>query len=470
MNTMKMVVERSKEKRVFKKNNNNDFRSFLSLLERENDLIRINKTVSSKFEIAAVVSKLERKQAALFENVEDSKISVASNVLGTRKRFSLAIGVNDEKSIHTHIIESISKASPPRKLSSDAPFYENSSNNLKDLPVITHFEKDAGPFITSSIVFAKDQEKDNQNSSTHRLLLLDKKHMAIRMVEGRHLHKCYSFAKEHGEDLKVTIAIGVHPAVSIAAAYQAAYGIDEMLIANSLLHNDLTLSKSNFSQLFVPTHTEIILDGKILRDRTEEEWMVEMLRTYDFKRKQPVFELDRIRFRNDAIFYDILPGFTEHHLLMGLPVESKMFEMIKNVVPSTKTVHLTEGGSNWLDAVIQIQKRLEGEPKNALLAAFAAHPSLKMAIVVDDDIDPTNPVSVEYAISTRCQADKGLLVISNAKGSSLDPSSDQQNFLTTKVGIDATATLIKPRERFEIAKIPGEEKVKLSDYVSHSSR
>ena len=462
---MKTAIEGSNEKRVFKKNN--DFRSFLNVLEKENDLIRINKTVSTKFEIAALVSKLERKQAALFENVEDSRIYVASNVLGTRKRFALAIGAIDENSIHTHIIQSIAKASPPRKVSSDAHFYENSSTDLKDLPVITHFEKDAGAFITSSIVFAKDQEKDNQNSSTHRLLLLDKKHMAIRMVEGRHLHKCYSFAKEHGEDLKVAIVVGVHPAVSIAAAYQAAYGIDEMLIANSLLRNDLTLSISNFSGLYVPTHSEIVLEGKILKDRTEEEWMVEMLRTYDFKRKQPVFELDRIRYRNDAIFYDILPGYAEHRLLMGLPVESKMFEVIKNVVPSTKTVHLTDGGSNWLDAVIQIKKRLEGEPKNALLAAFAAHPSLKMAIVVDDDIDPTSPVSVEYAMSTRCQADKGLLIITNAKGSSLDPSSDQENLLTTKVGIDATATLIKPRERFEIAKIPGEENIKLSDYISH---
>ena len=463
-----MARERSKEKRLL--NNKNDFRGFLSLLEKENDLIRINKTVSSKFEIAAVVSKLERKQAVLFEKIEGSEILVASNILGTRKRFSLAVGVKDENSIHDHIVKSIAKASTPRIISSsDAPFYENSSDDLNDLPVITHFEKDAGPFITASIVFAKDQERDNQNSSTHRLLLLDKKHMAIRMVEGRHLHKCYSFAKEHGEDLKVAIAIGVHPAVSIAAAYQAAYGIDEMLIANSLLDNDLTLSKSSFSQLFVPTHTEIILEGKILKDRTEEEWMVEMLRTYDFKRRQPVFELDRIRFRNNAIFYDILPGFAEHRLLMGLPVEAKMFEVIKNVVPSTKTVHLTDGGCNWLDAVIQIQKRLEGEPKNALLAAFAAHPSLKMAIVVDDDIDPTNPVSVEYAMATRCQADKGFLIVSNAKGSSLDPSSDQQNLLTAKVGIDATATLTKPRERFEIAKIPGEENIKLLDYMSSSS-
>jgi 2,5-furandicarboxylate decarboxylase 1 len=298
-------------KRTTKQNsdNNNDFRSFLRLLRKENDLIRIKKAVSPEFELAAVVSKLDRKEAILFENVEDSEIKVACNILGTRKRFSLAVGAKEENLIHLRVMQALSNIFVPEKFSGDAPFYENSSKDLTDLPVVTHFEKDAGPYITSSIVFAKDNERGNQNSSTHRLLQLDDKHMAIRMVEGRHLHKCYSFAKEHGEDLKIAIAIGVHPAISIAAAYQAAYGSDEMLIANSLLDGDLTLNKSKYSQLYIPTLSEIVLEGRILKDRTEEEWMVEMLRTYDFKRKQPVFELDRIRFRNNAIFHDILPGF-----------------------------------------------------------------------------------------------------------------------------------------------------------------
>ncbi len=154
------------------------------------------------------------------------------------------------------------------------------------------------------------------------------------------------------------------------------------------------LSQTNYSQLYVPGHTEIVLEGKILNDKTHEEWMVEMLRTYDFKRKQPVFELKRIFLRNDAIYHDILPGYAEHRLLMGMPVEAKMYDNIKNVVPTTQSVHLTEGGCNWLSSVIQIKKRLEGEPKNALLAAFTAHPSLKMAIVVDDDINPTDPIEV----------------------------------------------------------------------------
>lgn len=445
-----------------------DLREFLQLLEQHSDLLRINKQVSPKFEVAAISHKLDRKQALLFEHVEGSEMSVVTNILGTRRRFSLALGTADPSQNHSRILESMSNALYEKTIENVPPFRENFSTDLYDLPIVMHFEKDAGHYITSSIVYAKDQEKGNQNSSIHRFLRLDRTHMVIRMVEGRHLHKCYSFAKEHGEDLKVSVVVGVHPAISIASAYQAAYGFDEMILANSLLKGELSLAKSDYSGLYVPAFSEIIIEGRILQDKTAEEWMVEMLRTYDMKRQQPVFELDRIKFRNNAIFHDILPGYSEHRLLMGLPVEAKLYEGIKNVVSSTQTVHLSDGGSNWLTAIIQIHKRLEGESKNALLAAFAYHPSLKMAIVVDDDIDPTDPIAIEYAISTRCQADKGILIIPNAKGSSLDPSSDQVNLLTTKLGIDATVSLLKDKERFEIAAIPGEDKLDLSNYISNS--
>jgi 2,5-furandicarboxylate decarboxylase 1 len=445
---------------------NNDLREFIKLLEKEDEIITIKKNVNSRFELPGIVSKFDGNKAIIFENVENKTIPVISNLIGTRKRFAMAMGSKEKNDIHKIINQSINNKNIKVKITDTIPaYYQNSSNNLSILPIVTHFEKDAGPYITASIVYAKDQENGNQNSSTHRLLKLDDKNMVIRMVEGRHLHKCFMYSKDHGEDLRVVIVIGVHPAINIAAAYQASYGIDEMHIANTILNGNLELSINKYSQLFIPTMSEIVLEGKILCDKTHEEWMVEMLRTYDFKRQQPVFELEKIRFRDNAIFHDILPGYSEHRLLMGLPVESKMLDQVKNVVPTTLQVLLTDGGSNWLTAVIQIKKRVEGESKNALLAAFAAHPSLKIAIVVDEDIDPTNSVEIEYAISTRCQADKDMIVIQNAKGSSLDPSSDQINLLTTKLGIDATATLLKVKERFEIAKIPGEENLNLSEYL-----
>ncbi|HSA73578.1 MAG TPA: UbiD family decarboxylase [Nitrososphaeraceae archaeon] len=440
------------------------FTDFLNELEKNDQLIRIKKSVDPKFELAGIVSKLDKDKAVIFESVKDSRIKVAANVLGTRYRIALSVNSKNENLIQERINECIRNKSELRNLTDNKIWVKN-SKNLFDLPIVTHFEKDSGAFITSSLVIAKDKETGSQNLSTHRLLRLDNKRMAIRMVEGRHLHKCFTNSKDLNEDLPVSIIIGTHPAVSVAAAYQAPYGENELNIANSLTRDKLSLTKSPGTGLYVPTNSEILLEGRILADETAEEQMVEMLRTYDIRRKQPVFELHKIYLTSDPIYHDILPGYGEHRLLMGLPIESKLFHSVKDVVPGTRKVHLTDGGSNWLVAVVQIRKRLEGEPKNAIIAAFAGHPSLKIAVVVDDDIDPTNPTEVEYAISTRCQADKDLIVIPNSKGSSLDPSSDQNNLLTTKMGIDATATLLKSKDRFEIAKIPRVEKVRLSDYL-----
>jgi len=246
-----------------KNTNRYDLRGFLSILKDKNELLTIDKKVKRKFQLAAIVGKLDKKEAILFTNIEDSKFKVVSNILGTRKRFFYDFKTNGENSkIDFSNFANINKENYPVKISSDAPFYKNSSQNLFDLPIVTHFEKDAGPFITSSIIYVKDEENQNQNSSTHRMLLLNSKEMIIRMVEGRHLHKCFIHSKEHKEDLKINVVIGVHPAVNLAAAYQAAYGIDEISIANYLMDGNLELAKNQFSGLVVPKHSEIVLEAR----------------------------------------------------------------------------------------------------------------------------------------------------------------------------------------------------------------
>jgi UbiD family decarboxylase len=150
---------------------------------------------------------------------------------------------------------------------------------------------------------------------------------------------------------------------------------------------------------------------------------------------------------------------------MGMPIEAKLNKSLRQTMPQTKKVVLTEGGCKWLHAVVQISKKKESDPRKTIKAAFAAHRSLKHVTVVDDDIDPSDPVAVEYAIATRFQADKDLVIISKVRGSSLDPSSDQKNLLTTKMGIDATKSLSKRAEGFEIAKIPKLGSVSLKNYL-----
>ncbi|MEM0488950.1 MAG: UbiD family decarboxylase, partial [Candidatus Bathyarchaeia archaeon] len=171
-------------------------------------------------------------------------------------------------------------------------------------------------------------------------------------------------------------------------------------------------------------------------------------------RNQPVVEIVNVMRREDYIYQAILPSGAEHKLLMGLPREASIYEAVSKVVPKVHAVNLSFGGGGWLHAIISIEKQLDGDGKNALLAAFAAHPSLKHAIVVDSDIDVYNLVDVEWAIATRFQASEDLIVIPNARGSTLDSSADQETGTTSKMGIDATIPFTKPRDKFERAKIP----------------
>ena len=439
-----------------------DLREFLTQIKKTKDLMVIKKKASTKYEIAALTAHAEGGKALLFENIKESKFRLVSNLVGTRNRFSLAVGA--KKDIHEPIIKAIKNASKP-KTTTSGKFFENSATDLSILPIVTHFAKESGPFITSSIVYSKNPELRAQNSSFHRLMPIDKKHFSIRMVEGRHLHRNFISAKEHGEDLKVAIAVGVHPAISIAGAYQADWGKDELEIANSLLSKKLTLVKCPFSKMHVPSGTEIVMEGKILRDKTHEEWMVEMLKTYDQPRKQPVFELEKMYFRNNPIFHDILSGYGEHHLLMGMPIESKLNGVLMKKFPQTRQIVMSNGGSNWLHAVVQISKTKTTNVKKIIKQVFESHRSLKMVTVVDDDIDPSSAEQVEYAMATRFQADKDLVLIKNVRGSSLDPSSDQKNLKTAKLGIDATRPLNRRKEGFELADIPKINKISLKDYL-----
>lgn len=439
-----------------------DLRNYLSLIKKSGDLKIIKKKVSTKYEIAGITAKVDGSTAILFGNIAESDFNLVANLVGTRKRFAQAIGSTEEK-IHETMISAIKKAKKPKVISS-GKFMENKSKNISIMPIVTHFEKESGPFITSSIAYVKNPETGEQNSSFHRLMPIDKTHFSIRMVEGRHLHRCFIDAKEHNEDLKIAVTIGVHPAISIAGAYQAEWGKDEINIANSLLGGKLTLSKLPYTRLHVPSGTEIVMEGKILQDKTHQEWMVEMLQTYDHHRSQPIFELESLFYRNNPIFHDILSGFSEHRLLMGMPIESKLNGELKKSFPQTIQVSMTNGGCNWLHAVVQIKKNKDSDPKKIIKKTFESHRSLKQVTVVDKDINPNNADSVEYAMATRFQADKDLLIVKNVRGSSLDPSSDQKNLKTAKMGIDATKSISKRQEGFELAKIPKINKIKLNNY------
>jgi len=429
------------------------FRDFIKISEKEGDVLHVREEVSPRFEISYVLKRFDKDgPILLFEKVKGSDRKVVANVCGTRKRICRALDVGPDG-----LCEKLIKAwHSPRK----AKVVENGAVNevkvvdLSNIPILTHFEKDAAPYITSAVVHAKSVDGGIENVSVHRLQVLDENHLAIRLVP-RHLFRLWRMAKEAGEDLDVAISIGVHPAVLLAASSPLPFGVCEFDVANALMGGGLRLIECENVGACAPADAELVLEGRISAvQEVVEGPFVDVTGTYDVQRKQPVVTVVGIMRREDYVYPGLLPSGAEHRLLMGVPHEVLIWEAVSKVVPRVHAVNLSAGGCGWLHAVISVEKQLDGDGKNVLLAAFAAHPSLKHAVVVDPDIDVFDVSSVEWAIATRFQAGKDLIVVNNVRGSTLDSSADQETGSTTKVGVDATRPFAKPREKFERAKIP----------------
>ena len=433
-------------------------RGFLADMQKKNQLVQIDEDVSPRFEVSAFMKEFDGGRILYFDNVKGSRSKIVAGVCGTRQRLCWALGVSQE-ALYQRIIEAWREPAQP-KVVRGGPLNEVVEKaRLSKLPILTHFEHDAGAYITSSVISARSPDGKIENVSIHRLQVLDDNHLAIRLVP-RHLYNMWKTAKEKKENVEVAITMGAHPAVMLAAASPVPFGVSEFGVANKFLSNKMTLVKCEHVNAYAPAEAELVLEGRILTDKEVTEGpLVDITGTYDIQRKQPVVELVSMMHRRDYMYQALLPSGSEHKLLMGLPHETMIWEAASKTVPRVKAVNLTQGGCGWLHAILSIDKLVDGDAKNALAAVFGAHPSLKHAVVVDTDIDVYDLSMVEWAIATRFQANEDLVIIPQARGSTLDPSADQETGLTTKVGVDATRPLNKPREKFELARIPTNKKL-----------
>ncbi len=431
------------------------FRGFLRELDETGDLRHITKQVSTKYEIAALAHKLDG-HPLLFEDVKETReYRVAIGVCGGRNLLARALGVHQGQLLG-RVLESIEN---PRPFSAvdRAPCQEvvEDEVDLYRIPILTHCERDGGPYATAGIAVAKDREF-GFNASYHRLMLIGRDRVAARILP-RHLDE---FVKRGNRE--VGISLGNHPAFLFAAAVSCEIGKSELEIANAL--KEMSFVRCTTNDSVVPAECELVLEGTITDELVDEGPFPDITGAYDIVRKQRVIKIKRITHRRDPIYQAILPGAAEHRMLMGMPREATMFREV-NRVCACLDVRLTAGGSSWLHAVIKIRKEKEDDPRDALEAAFRGHQSLKHAVVVDDDVDLDDPDAVEWAVSTRAQLDRDLLLKPDEYGSSLDPSADQVTRKTCKAGLDATIPLGVPRGQFDKARIPLEDGMKVEDYL-----
>jgi UbiD family decarboxylase len=237
--------------------------------------------------------------------------------------------------------------------------------------------------------------------------------------------------------------------VLLAAAMSPTKGIDELSIANALAPTPLVRCQT--IDLEVPAEAELILEGHITDSLADEGPFPDLTGTMDSVRQQPIIEIHHITHRRDPIFHALLPSGMEHKNLMGMPREPTIFTAVDDVCRCTGA-YVTPGGMSWLHAVVQIEKRDNEDGRRAIHAAFQGHTSLKHVVVVDTDVNPYDIAKVEWAIATRFQADRDLVVLTDQPSSSLDPSASQvpgQKTRTAKMGLDATAPLGPARQGYE---------------------
>lgn len=445
-----------------------DFRGFLDLLERRQQLLRVRKRVDVRFDIAAGIRKVSDTggPALLYENINGYPgWRVAAGVFATRKLLAMALEVPESEMLARY--ERLEQTSIPPVAVSAAPVQEvviaGDEVDVTRLPIVVHSEFDAGPYVTIGVQYAADPATGIGNLGIHRMLVLDKQRLTVWAPPDHHIGRMIAKAEERGEGLPIATVIGTDPRIVIASQVKAPYGVDEMDIAGGMKGQAIEMVPCKTIPLSVPADAEIVIEGvTVPNERVADGPFAEYPGCYSEAKHGPVLEVTAITMRRDAIYHTCLTGLpvTENHVLIELPNTTRIVNDVKRIVPEVRDVYVTPGGTFRHHVVVAIKKRHEEEARNVILGLLAIGIGLKQVTVVDDDIDIRNPVDVEWALSTRMQPDRDIIIIPRLSCSTLDPSVPVSR-TTAGWGIDATKPL-KDTSKFEKVRVPGTDAV---DYV-----
>jgi len=341
--------------------------------------------------------------------------------------------------------------------------------DLAQVPLLTHYDVNAAPYVTAGIVVAADPDTGVRNTSYNRMMMAGKRELRIFMAVGRHLWTLHNKLERRNQPLPVAIVIGVHPLFSLGAQAFTPATEDEYAVIGGMMGEPLRLVKAKTVPIPVPADAEMIIEGQILPHvRRTEGPFGEFTGHAVSQDERPVIEVTAITHRKNYIFQDVHAGYTEHKLMGAVPREAALIKAVRQTVPTVKNVCMPVSGNCRFHAYISIAKRAPGQAKNAICAAFAADMLLKHVVVVDEDIDVFDEEQVLWAVSNRFQADKDLVVIANAQGSELDPSAAPGG-VNAKMGLDAT----KPLDGFPPElRVPDEvmKKIRLEDFLPAFSK
>src|SRR5450432_1651429 len=447
-----------------------NFRQFLDRLRQTGDLVDLHQPVDIRH-IATLVD--QAKTALFFHNVVGYDMPVVSGIIRSAERAAMALGCDSYLDVEHKLREAIDKPIPPKHVKT-SPTREvtlvGDDVDLYKLPIPMSSVYDGGPMITAGVVIAKDPEL-GMNSGIYRFIVKERNLTGIDIVTPNNMRLFAQRAFDSGKPLPISISIGTHPIEIMGAGYRAPLGVDEMAISGGLRGEPVALAQCQTIDMPYIADAEIVLEAEIL----PTGWTYPEGRFGEFTRLMgglhwnPLVRIKAISMRKDAVYYALhMPW--ENTWLAAPTRYTAIREALKNAGVRVHDINVTLGGCAFWHAVISIKKQ-PGEGKNALLAALSVM-DLKHVVVVDDDIDVFNPTEVEWAIATRVQGDKDIMIVSNARAKPLDPSLPQGSGVVptgAKVGIDATIPEGIPKEHYERITYAYAERAKIDDYVKGKS-
>ncbi|MBI2958770.1 MAG: UbiD family decarboxylase [Betaproteobacteria bacterium] len=448
-----------------------DLRSFLQEVKAKypSEYVEVDKEISGAYETTAIVAKLEaqkRTPILRFNNVRGSNFPLVVNVCASRALVAAALGVGKE-ALPERYLQALDEQIKPEVVR-EAPVQEvvlkGDEIDLTKLPVQTYHDTDVGPYVSGSIVMAKDPDTGAYNCSYNRLMVKGPRKLGIYMTPGKHLSQIYEKAEQRNKPMEIAMAVGNHPAWCMGTLYIGPYAVDERYVMGGLMGSPLELIPAKTVDLLVPARAEMIIEGEVLPFEREDEGPYGEFTGYSAGQiARPFINVKAVTHRKGAIYQDVCGGPHRELLLMStIPMEPGILHTMRQMIPAVQSVRCPAPFTLF----VSIKKTREGQAKQALLTAFATDMQVKHCVVVDDDIDVTDNAAVIRAMATRMQADRDLFIIKGVTHDELDPSRPEGVPASDKVGIDATAKpslaifAKKPRVPKEVM-----DRIKLEDFV-----
>jgi len=429
-----------------------DLRSFVAAYAAADpgEVVRVGEPVSIEHDVMALVLEYERRRRhpiLIFERIDGYDMPIVANVVASRRALAFALGVS-ESALAAEYGRRITEHIKPVVIT-DPPFRHRTVTDddvdLTGLPIPVYFPGDAGRYLTAGMLVARDPETGVETEGYHRFQLKGRNRMGVSLHSRRRMFEYQRRAEAKGRPLPCAVVLGLHPLVSMGSLAYPPPDVGKFEVVGGLFAEPLLVAAATTVDLHVPALAEIVIEGEILPGVREPEGPFGEFTGYFSRRStEHVFVARAISMRDGAWFQSIGSGRAGDHITtLGLIREAEILNALARVIPNVKAVHVPLSGTSSFSAYVSIRQSRPGEAKHVIPIALGVDHYLKVVVVVDDDIDVFDESDVLWAVATRMQPDRDLVVISGSLGALLDPSADERG-VTAKLGIDATRPFGEP--------------------------